>query len=109
MKLFVLIFSAITIALCDITEDSFSSSNVKFQVKNYPEIRDRLFSSVEHNADQDKVAGSSQDHDRLIYGGQVASFNQFPYQALIFNTDRDSDTYLCGGGLIKFNFILTVR
>lgn len=43
-----------------------------------------------------------------IAGGEKAIIGQFPYHALLYLSDEESRRYVCGGVLVKHNWILTV-
>ncbi|KAG5668684.1 hypothetical protein PVAND_016613 [Polypedilum vanderplanki] len=43
----------------------------------------------------------------FIIGGSNATFGQFPHQALLFTYVSETSVYLCGGSLIRYNWVLT--
>ena len=43
-----------------------------------------------------------------IAGGEKAIIGQFPYYALLYLSDEEGRRYVCGGVLVKYNWILTV-
>ena len=43
-----------------------------------------------------------------IAGGEKANIGQFPYHALLYLSDDGGGRYVCGGVLVKHNWILTV-
>ena len=43
-----------------------------------------------------------------IAGGDFAQLGQFPFQALLMSMNSLGDTFLCGGTMISYNWILTV-
>jgi ABC-type oligopeptide transport system substrate-binding subunit len=108
MRQLIVILSIFSIVLCEPQADTRSASVVRIRVDNYPEIKERLTASITGGLRTNDADQTSHNLDPLIYGGRVALFNQFPYQALQFNTAKDGRTYLCGGSLIKYNYVLTV-
>lgn len=86
----------VIVALCAVTQAQVENEWTKVQssfgvpFSKYPKILTRMFPYlIDRNM-------------RRIAGGQAATWEQIPYQALLI-----SDGFACGGSIISHNWILT--
>jgi Trypsin len=95
-----LIISAAKFENFEITEDEIwakspmeSQFNLRIMQDNFQGLYDDVFAGIEGR----------------IAGGKPANEKQFPYQALMYMVDDDGSTFICGGALLTFNWVLTVN
>ncbi|KAG5675195.1 hypothetical protein PVAND_005119 [Polypedilum vanderplanki] len=45
--------------------------------------------------------------ERRVTGGNIARVGQFPYKAALNMITNNGDTYICGGNLVRYNWVIT--
>lgn len=97
-----LIFTFFNLAFCDYelpeefhgAKDALEARRFDLTLENFEEHR---------NGEPGKKPG----REGRVSGGVKANEGQFPYQAVLYMRD-DEGTYVCGGSLIRRQWILTV-
>lgn len=69
-----------------------------FEYEGYREIAQQLRNSLP----------THEPIERRITNGTRANLGQFPYQAFVMPISSTFQIYICGGTLIRYNWILTV-
>lgn len=107
MKSLSIIFTiliSISLAVGDFNiSDDFKYARDAIYAKHNRNALDDLYKQLNISSDDDSAR-----IDRRIVGGEVATLGQFPYQTLIYMYDDETNSYLCGGVLVRLNFVLTV-
>lgn len=100
MKLLVLLISFVAIAQCEYF--------IPAELKNAKNIEEHPQMEATLKANFPQYYNSEVGKTPFIIGGNNAGLGQIPHQALLYIQVNQNAVYICGGSLIKRNWVMTV-
>lgn len=100
MKIILIVSAIFAIAQCEFfIPEEFKNAK---DISESPHMQEKLMNIYPQINDNDEVGKTP-----FIIGGSNATLGQFPHQVLIYIQVSASAVYICGGSLIKYNWVLT--
>jgi secreted trypsin-like serine protease len=97
-----LIFLIFSVVSCELQPYPIPNYEGARDARENPKYREAFAKRFPHISLEAEI-----ERQGRIVGGQPAILGQFPYQVLMYMTADGASWYICGGVLVKRNFILT--